>query len=174
MSDGRPFGDERAGIERIVIWVVTLAVVAGTVGSVVYLAEDVRRDAPDSDFDVSFDEETRTVAVEHAGGEAITDRVTERLAVVVVDESAGSTTDVTWASDADGPFNRGAGYPVSPGDSLTIDDPTVDADGDENFHDADASVGFPLESGDSVRVVWSGDRQGGTAQNVTLANETLG
>lgn len=167
--------DERAiSLERPVVWLVVLVAVAAIVGSVVVLSEDVRRDAPDTEFAVSFDGETRTVMVEHAGGDTITDRVTEELAVVVVDQSAGTSSRVVWASDSDGPTKRGMGYPVEQGDALTIDDPTVDADGDENFHDADASVGFQLESGDTVRVVWTGSRHGGPAQNVTLADATIG
>jgi len=171
---GTVTGDTRGGVERGVVWLVALGVVAAITGSVVYYAEDVRRDAPDAEFDVSFDEETRTVTVEHAGGDAVTDRVTRRLTVVVADESAGTNETVLWAGDTPGPTERGVGYPVSAGDRLTVDDPTVDADGDENFHDATASVGFHLADGDSVRVVWTGNRQGGPVQSVTLANETLG
>lgn len=177
MTHPRPTlaGDQRAlRLERPVAWLVTLVVVAAVVGSVVLYAEDVRRTSPDADFAVSFDEETRTVAVEHAGGQAITDRTTERLTVVLVDESAGTTSTVTWASDTRGPTSRGTGYPVVPGDAIEIDDPTVDADGDENVFDADATVGFALEAGDTVRVVWTGNRQGGDARTVVLANATLG
>jgi len=165
--------DERAGVERVAVWLVTLAVVAAVVASVVYLAEDVRRPTPDADFDVSFGADTHTVTVEHAGPEPITDRVTRELVVEVVDEDAG-TTAVTWVSDVPGPTSRGLDYPVEPGDALTVDDPTVDADGDGDFHDADRSVGTPLDAGDTVRVVWTGNRQGGTARTVTLANATLG
>jgi hypothetical protein len=167
-------GDTRAGIERVVVWLVALAVVAAIAGSVLYLADDLRRDAPDTDFSVSFDEETRTVTVTHAGGDAITDRVTERLAVVLEDESTGATANVTWVRDTRGPTTTGFGYPVSQGETLTVDDPTVDADGDGNFHDADRSVGLHLAENDTVRVVWTGNRQGGPARTVTLANATLG
>ena len=165
--------DRRAGVERGVVWLLALAIVAGTVGSVFYVAEDLRRDSPDADFDISFDEETRTVTVEHAGGDPITDRVTDRLTVELVDADGPTSETVTWASDVQGPTDRGTGYPVAPGDAIAVDDPTVDANDDGNFHDADASVGFPLGGGDEVRVVWDGNRQGGPTRTVTLANVTI-
>lgn len=165
--------DTRARIERVAIWVLTLAVLAGIVGSVVFFAEDLRRDEPEADFAVSFDEETRTVTVEHAGGEAITDRVTERLVVEIVDADGPTTATVPWATDIAGPTSRGTGYPVDRGDALTIDDPAFDTDDDGNYHDAEASVGFHLASDDTVRVVWVGNRRGGPTRTVALAEVTL-
>lgn len=165
-------GDERGGVERWVVWLVALAVVGGLVGSVVYLDDELRRDSPGADFSTSFDAETGTMTVEHAGGDAITDRTTERLSVVVLDGSAGTSESVVWVSDSPGTTERGAGYPIRPADSLTIDDPSVDSDGDGSYLDAERSVGFYLESGDSVRVVWTGSMRG-TTQTVTLANATL-
>jgi len=170
----RLHGDTRGGVERVAVWLVALAVVAGTVGSVAYLADDVRRDTPDAAFAVSFDGDTHTVTVEHAGGDAITDRVTRRLSVVVADADGPTAAKVAWARDAPGPVTRGEGYPVRPGETLTVDDPAVDADGDGSSHDADATVGFRLGANDSVRVVWEGARRGGTVRTVTLANATLG
>ncbi|MFC7142432.1 hypothetical protein ACFQMA_21665 [Halosimplex aquaticum] len=49
----------------------------------------------------------------------------------------------------------------------------MDADGDENYLDAERSVGFYLEQGDRVRVVWTGSMRGDT-RTVTIANATLG
>ena len=168
-------GDERGlALERAAVWLLTLALVAAVAGSVVLVADEVRRTTPETGFSVSFDNETRTVTVAHAGGDPTTDRVTRQLAVVLVDESADTTSTVVWASDDPGPTDRGTGYPVEPGDTLTIDDPTVDADGDENFHDAAATVGFHIATDDTVRVVWTGNRQGGQARTVTLANATVG
>lgn len=174
MTDTRGLlADTRAGLERAAVWLVTLAVLAGVVGSVVYVAEDVRREVPDTDFEVVFDEETRTVTVEHAGGDPITDRVTERLVVEVVDADGETTATAVWASDIQGPTSRGTGYPVEEGDALAVDDPAVDANDDGNFHDADASVGIRLSAGDTVRVVWTGNRQGGPTRTVTLAEATV-
>lgn len=165
--------DERAlGVERPAVWLVALVAVAAIAGSVALYAEDVRRETPDAGFDVAFDEETRTVTVEHAGGDAVADRTTEELAVVLVDATGETTERVVWVSDAEGPTKRGAGYPVRTGDAIAVDDPRVDADGDGNYHDADATVGFYLEAGDEVRVVWTGARRGPT-RTVTLANATL-
>jgi hypothetical protein len=165
-------GDERGGVERWVVWLVAVAVVVGLVGSVVYLDDELRRDSPGADFSVSFDAEAGSVTVEHAGGGAIADRTTERLSVVVSDSSAGTSAEVVWVSDSAGLSKRGTEYPVAPGNSLTVDDPSVDSNGDGNYLDAERSVGFYLESGDSVRVVWAGS-MGGTERTVTLANATL-
>jgi hypothetical protein len=174
MTDTRGLlADTRAGVERAAVWLVTLAVLAAVVGSVVYVAEDVRREVPDTDFAVSFDGETRTVTVEHDGGEPITDRVTERLVVEVADADGPTTETITWAADIQGPTSRGTGYPVEEGDALAVDDPAVDANEDGNFHDADASVGIRLSESDTVRVVWTGNRQGGPTRTVTLAEATL-
>ncbi|QPV62364.1 hypothetical protein I7X12_16715 [Halosimplex litoreum] len=171
-GSSRLVGDERGGVERWVVWLVALAVVGGLVGSVVYLDDELRRDSPGADFSVSFDSQTGTMTVEHAGGDPIVDRTTERLSLVVLDGSTGTTEEVVWVSDAPGATKRGVGYPVRPGDSLTIDDPRVDSDGDGSYLDAERSVGVYLESGDSVRVVWTGSMRG-TTQTVTLANATL-
>ncbi|MFC7195592.1 hypothetical protein ACFQL4_14770 [Halosimplex aquaticum] len=122
---------------------------------------------------MSFDNETGTLTVRHAGGDSIVDRTTQRLSVVAVDTTTGSTQEVVWASDSAGPSKRGPGYPIARGDSLTVDDPSVDADGDENYLDAERSVGFYLEQGDRVRVVWTGSMRGDT-RTVTIANATLG
>ncbi|MEF8851097.1 MAG: hypothetical protein V5A44_12585 [Haloarculaceae archaeon] len=174
MTPGRRFADERGGLQRPVVWLVVLVVAAAAAGSVVLFADEVRRDVPNSEFAVSFDEETRTVTAEHAGGQAITDRTTRRLVLVFEDASAGTTSRVVWVSDVGGPIKRGFDYPVEAGDSFSVDDPTVDADGDENVLDADGSVGFSFDSGDTVRVVWTGSRLGGSARTVTLANATIG
>ncbi|QLH84388.1 hypothetical protein [Halosimplex pelagicum] len=165
-------GDERGGVERWVVWLVALAVVGGLVGSVVYLDDELRRDSPGADFSVSFDADAGALTVEHAGGDAITDRTTERLSVAVLDGSTGTSEEVVWVSDSPSATKRGVGYPVRPGDSLTVDDPSVDSNGDGSYLDAERSVGFYLESGDSVRVVWTGSMRG-TTQTVTLANATL-
>jgi hypothetical protein len=174
MTPGRWFTDERGGLQRSVIWLVVLAVAAAAAGSVVLFADDVRRDVPDSEFAFSFDEETQTVTVEHAGGQAITDRTTQRLVLVLEDASAGTTSRVVWVSDVGGPIERGFDYPVEAGDAFSVDDPTVDADGDENVLDADGSVGFSFDAGDTVRVVWTGSRFGGSVRTVTLASATVG
>jgi hypothetical protein len=173
MTPRRAGTDERAGLQRPVIWLVVLVVAAGAAGSVVVFADDVRRDVPDSEFAFDFDSETATVTVEHAGGQAITDRTTKNLTLEFVDVSANTTSRVVWVSDVGGPLERGFDYPVEAGDSLSVDDPTVDANDDENVLDADGSVGFAFESGDEVRVVWTGSRFGGGVRTVTLANATI-
>jgi len=173
MTSRRAGTDERAGLQRPVIWLVVLVVAAGAAGSVMMFADDVRRDVPNSEFAFDFDSETATVTVEHSGGQAITDRTTKDLTLVFEDVNAGTTSRVVWISDVGGPIERGSGYPVEDGDALSVDDPTVDSNGDENVLDAEGSVGFAFESGDEVRVVWTGSRFGGGVRTVTLANATI-
>lgn len=168
-------GNSRAlAVERWVVWLLVLALTVSVVGSVVYFADEFRADNPEADFSVAFDAEAGMLTVEHVGGDSISDRTTRQLSVVVVDGNTGNTESVAWVRDRDGPTKRGAGYPVRSGDSLTVDDPRVDSNGDENYLDGDRSVGFYLADGDSVRVVWTGSMRGGEVRSVTLANETLG
>jgi len=76
-----------------------------------------------------------------------------------------------WATDSDG-------LPVTEGDSITVDDPRTDSDGDGGFLDGDVSVGFVFDSGDTVEVVWTGrilgtpEEQSSTLGTVTVTNET--
>jgi hypothetical protein len=174
MTPRRAGTDERAGLQRPVVWLVVLVVAAAAAGSVVLYADDVRRDVPNSEFVFDFDAETATVTVEHAGGQSITDRTTTNLTLVFEDVSAGTTSRVVWVSDVGGPIKRGFGYPIEDGDSLSVDDPTVDSNGDESVFDADATVGFAFAPEDEVRVVWTGSRYGGPDQTVALANATVG
>jgi hypothetical protein len=175
----RQRGDSSAGAraaldaEYVVVWLVALVVVAGITGAVVAYGDDVRQTTPDSAFVVSFDEDARTLTVAHNGGDAIRDRSTHRLSVVVTDADADVTDRVVWAADETWYADRGSGFPVSEGDSLRIDDPTVDSDGDGNLHDADGTVGFELDANDTVAVEWEGDRRGGKQTTETLLNATL-
>ncbi|MFB6140602.1 MAG: hypothetical protein ABEJ26_09235 [Halosimplex sp.] len=168
-----PIDDERGGVERWVIWLVVLAITVAVVGSVLYFGDELRRDSPGAEFSVSFDAEAGALTVEHAGGDSIVDRTTRSLSVVVLDRSTGNSEEVVWVSDPGGPVKRGGAYPVREGDTLTVDDPSVDSNGDGSYLDAERSVGFYLESGDSVRVVWTGSMRG-EVRSVTLANATLG
>jgi len=174
MADRRRDADRGLlDVEYLVVWLVALVVVAGVGGAVVEYGDDVRDSTPDSEFAVSLDQQSWTVTVTHAGGDAVLDRTTHRLSVVLVDASNGTTERFDWARD-DRPFaDRGSGYPVTEGDTLVIDDPSVDSDGDANYHDAAASVGFHLATDDRVRVEWRGVRRGGKTTTLTLLNATL-
>ena len=166
--------DRRAGVERVVVWFVALAVVAAIVGSVVYLADDIRRETPDSEFSVSLDGETGTLTVEHAGDDPVRDRATTWLRVVVVDGETNASATIQWAGDDTPVSRRGTGFPVNSGDSVQIDDVTADSDGDGSVNDAAATVGFPLSPGDQVGVRWRGAKRSGAQRTVTLTNATLG
>jgi len=174
MTSRRAGTDERAGLQRPVIWLVVLVVAAAAAGSVVLYADEVRRDTPNSEFEFAFDSGTATVTVEHVGGQAITDRTTKNLTLEFVDVSANTTSRVVWVSDVGGPIERGYGYPIQAGYSLSVDDPTIDSNGDENVLDAQGSVGFVFAPEDEIRVVWTGSRFGGSVRTVTLANATVG
>jgi len=173
MADPRRGDRALLDVEYLVVWLVALVVVAGVGVAVVQYGDDVRETTADSDFSASLDRGTWTVTVTHAGGDPVVDRTTHRLSVVLVDASNDTTERVDWARDGTGFSDRGSGYPVTAGDTLAIDDPSADADGDGSYHDADATVGFHLETGDAVRVEWRGVRRGGQTTTLTLLNATL-
>jgi len=165
--------DARAGvtIERIFVWGAAVLAVAALAGLVVGPGADFRTAAPSADFEGSYDNATGTVTVTHAGGDDLTRGSTQSVAVVVTDADNDTTTRLLWA-------NESRGLPVSEGDSFAIDDPSVDADGDGDYLDADGSVGFYLESGDTVDVVWVGRLTGApetrteTLETMTVGNAT--
>jgi len=162
--------DARAAVtvERIAVWGVAVLVVAALAVLVVGPGADLRTAAPAADFEGSYDESTGTVTVTHAGGDSLTGGATQSVAVVVIDADNGTTTRLPWA-------NESSGLPVAEGDTFTVDDPRVDADGDGNYLDADGSVGFYLEPGDTVEVVWTGRLTGAPeTRTATLDTITVG
>ncbi|MDS0258034.1 type IV pilin N-terminal domain-containing protein [Haloarcula sp. S1CR25-12] len=158
--------DARAAVtvERIAVWGVAVLAVAGFVALAVGPGAQFRTATPTADFEATYDNSTGAVTVSHAGGDDLTG---ESVAVVVTDADGGTTTRLLWAN--------GSTLPVTEGDSVTVDDPRVDTDGDGNYLDADGSVGFYLEPGDTVDVVWTGRRLGAPAtQTETIGTVTLG
>ena len=161
--------DERAGltIERIAVWGAAVLVVAALAGLVVGPGAEFRTAAPAADFAGSYDNATGTVTVTHAGGDELTG---EAVALVVTDADTDSTSRLLWANEST--------FPVTEGDSFSVDDPRVDANDDGNYLDADGSVGFYLEPGDTVDVVWTGRLTGApetrteTLETITVGNAT--
>jgi hypothetical protein len=65
--------------------------------------------------------------------------------------------------------------PVESGDTVVVDDPRVDSNGDGNYLDGHVSVGFYLDSGDTVAVRWTGRPLGAPGERTTtLDTVTLG
>jgi len=165
--------DARAAVtvERIAVWGVAVLAVAAFAGLVVGPGAEFRTSTPTADFDGRYDDSAGAVTVTHAGGDSLAGGTTQSVALVVTDADNGTTTRLPWATES-------SGLPVSEGDSITVDDPRVDSDGDGNYLDADGSVGFYLEPGDTVDVVWTGrltgapDTQTATLDTVTIGNET--
>jgi len=161
--------DTRGGVtaERIFVWGAAVLVTVALAGLVVGPGADFRTAAPTSEFEGSYDNATGTVTVTHAGGDQLTG---QSVALVVTDVDANTTTRLVWANEST--------LPVAEGDSFAVDDPRVDANGDGNYLDADGSVGFYLESGDTVDVVWTGRLTGApetrteTLETVTVGNAT--
>jgi hypothetical protein len=157
-------------VERVAVWGLAALVVAGLVALVVGPGADLRTASPSVTIDGEFDAEAGTVTLTHAGGDRLTDTSTHELAVVVTDADRNRSTTLTWA---------GAGQlPVESGETFVVDDPRVDSDGDGNYLDGDASVGFFLDSGDTATVRWTGRPLGAPSERtttlgtVTLSNET--
>lgn len=155
--------------ERIAVWGLAALALAGLAALVVGPGADLRTAAPSATIDGQFDAEAGTVTLTYAG-DTLTDTATRELALVVTDADRNATTRLTWADESQ--------LPVGGGDTVTVDDPRVDADGDGNYLDGDASVGFYLEPGDTVALRWTGrpigapSEQTTTLDTVTLSNET--
>ncbi|NLV11165.1 type IV pilin [Halomicrobium mukohataei] len=151
------------GVERVAVWlaagvavaVVVLAVSASGAGIV---------DPPTASFDGSYDADTHSVTITHAGGDAVS---AAQLSLVVTDEAGTNVATVNWSEDGS--------ERLAPGGTLSLDDPTIDADGDGDYFDADRTVGFPLTAGVTVEVRWTGRPLGAAGvQTVTLDTYEVG
>ena len=165
----RGTSDARGGVtvERIAVWGAAALAVAALVVLAVGAGAEFRTATPEAQFAGSYDAETGALTVTHAGGDGLTDRNTDSVALAVTDADTDATTRVLWANESS--------LPVTEGDAFTVDDPTVDSNGDDNYLDADGSVGFYLEPGDTVEVVWTGRRLGAPeTQTETLETLTVG
>jgi len=164
--------DARAAalVERIAVWGAAVLVAVALAGLVVGPGADFRTAAPSADFEGSYDNATGTVTVTHAGGDNLAGGSTQSVALLVTDADTDSTTRLLWANEST--------LPVTASDSFAVDDPSVDADDDGNYLDADGSVGFYLEPGDTVEVVWTGRLTGApetrteTLETITIGNAT--
>ncbi|MBX0293674.1 hypothetical protein [Haloarcula nitratireducens] len=168
MSTDTPSGTRGVvTVERIAVWGVALLAVAGVVAVIAGPGADLRMAAPGVTVDGSYDADAGAVTVTLAGDDRLTSTSTNELAVVVTDASRNETTRLVWAD--------GGELPVGAGDSFTVDDPSVDSDGNGNYLDGDGSVGFYLESGDAVDVVWTGRLVGAPDERTdTLGTVTIG
>jgi FlaG/FlaF family flagellin (archaellin) len=166
----RPDARGAVTVERVAAWLLAVAAMAALAGLVVGPGADYRTATPSVEVEGSYNTATGTVTLTHAGGDELTSRSTTRLAVHVTDADTDATTRLTWATESS--------LPVSEGVSFTVDDPRVDSNGDGDYLDADRSVGFYLEPGDTVEIVWTGrligapEAQTETLDTVTLGNET--
>jgi len=151
------------GIERVAVWALAVAtVVAVTV--VVGASGGGLAGPPSTSFDGTFDADSKTVTIAHAGGDSLT---AGRVTLVVTNASGTSSANVTWIGDD--------GDRIEEDDTITVDDPTVDADGDGNYFDADHTVGFPLTPGGTVEVRWTGRPLGASGERtVTLDSYEVG
>ncbi|MDQ2071231.1 hypothetical protein ACODNH_13220 [Haloarcula sp. NS06] len=157
-------------VERVAVWGLAALAVVGLVALVAGPGADLRTASPSVTIDAQFDAEAGAVTLTHTGGDRLTDTSTHALALVVTDADRNRSTTLTWAEAAQ--------LPVASGDSVIVDDPRVDSNGDGNYLDGDVSVGFHLDSGDTVAVRWTGrplgapDERTATLDTVTLGNKT--
>jgi Protein of unknown function (DUF1628). len=157
--------------ERVVVWALAVLAFAALAALVVGPAAEYRTATPTVAIEGSYDAGTGTVTVTHAGGDELTDRSTNQLALVATDADRNTTTRLTWATES-------SRLPVTEGDAITVDDPRVDSDDDGNYLDGDRSVGFVFDSGDTIAVVWTGrligtpGEQTTTVGTVTVENTT--
>lgn len=147
------------GVERVAAWVVAALAVALVVTAVAANGGGVVS-APAASFEGSYDAANGSVTIAHAGGATVD---AERLTLVVAD--GNQSADVTWT---------GADR-VGQGAAVTVDDPTVDGDGDGDYFDADVTVGFALSGDATVTIRWTGRPLGAAgSQTVTLDTVELG
>ena len=166
--------DERGAfrVERPVAWLLVILAIGFAVAIATGPGTTLATNAPDASFEGTFDSETNILRVEHAGGDAIRRGSTSTIVVTIADGQTGSRATVTWVADGDG---GGATFPITSGDAITVDDPRIDSDGDGTVFDAHATVGFGLDEGDQVRVVWRGRPPGAPSSlNRTLASFPIG
>ncbi|QIO22332.1 hypothetical protein [Haloarcula sp. JP-L23] len=155
-------------VERVAVWLLAALAIAGLAALVAGPGADLRTATPSVDVQGTYDVEAGSITVSHTGGDRLTATSTTELAVVVTDADRNATTTLLWADEA-------SEFPVTTGDSVTVDDPRVDSDGDGDYLDGDGSVGFYLESGDTVAVVWTGRLVGApNERTATLGTVTVG
>lgn len=151
------------GVERVAIWVVALLAVAVVV-LVVGSTGAGLLEPPSAAFGGSYEADANTVTITHVGGDGL---AAGRVALIVTNASGTSSANLTWIDEG--------GDRLSVGADVTIDDPTVDADGDGNYFDADRTVGFPLTPGATVEVRWTGRPLGASGERtVTLDTYEVG
>ncbi|AUG46501.1 hypothetical protein BVU17_02825 [Haloarcula taiwanensis] len=157
-------------VERVAVWGLAALAVVGLVALVVGPGADLRTASPSVTIEGEFDAEAGAVTLTHTGGDRLTDTSTHALELVVTDADQNRSITLTWA----GPDQ----LPVDSSDTVVVDDPRVDSNGDGNYLDGDVSVGFYLDAGDTVAVRWTGRPLGAPAERtttldtVTLGNET--
>lgn len=143
-------GVDDRGLNSQIAVVLMLAVVVVAAGATALFGFDIagvvgNEPAPQASFSFSYDAEDGVVAVEHGGGATISDRVADRLSVVVVADGA-TTATYAWAN--------GSSFAVGSGDRFVLNSTASTRQGNATHR-----PGF--EAGDRVQVKWvstSGDR----------------
>jgi flagellin-like protein len=156
----------------VVIVVAVTVILASTVGAFVFGYTDIVSDtAPQADFTFDWDQNPRTLTIEHAAGDEYTARNTDRLHVVITDEDETGQNDYLRASDDWANASNGA-FPVSSGDTFVITGEQGGGDLDvevagTNSEDFDDEIHEP-EVGDVVKVYWYGDDQSFVVAKYTI------
>lgn len=100
--------------------------------------DDLAFQGPTTEVDVTTYTAENVVEVTHVGGDILTEEWT--LSVTAVASTADDEATTRYAL-----ANRSEGLPLEPGDSVRIEDVTID--------------GESLSSGDTVRIVWRGHQR---------------
>lgn len=103
--------------------------------------------APATSFNISYAAETSDLKVTQTGGDTLPAERTDAPLVRLYTTDSQVVRNYTWT-------DVGGQYPVRIGDSVTVQNPTVD--------------GRPLADGDVVRVIWSGTRGAPTPITVLM------
>ena len=158
----------------VVVVVAVTVILASTVGAFVFGYTDVVGDtAPQADFTFDWEENTRTLTIEHAAGDSFTDGNTERLHVLIEDEDETGKNDYFRASEDWANASNGA-FPVSAGDTFVITgemgggDLDVEASGTNVGDPPGVDQVYEPEVGDVVEVYWYGEDQSYVVAEYTI------
>ncbi|PSP95389.1 type IV pilin [Halobacteriales archaeon QS_4_62_28] len=160
MADLRAFLRAVFGVERVAAWLVAGAALALVLTVATATGGSLLLGPPAATFDGTYDASENAVTITHAGGDRIT---AGEVTLAITNATGDQTTTVVWTRASDDPLGEG--------NSVTVDDPTVDSDGDGNYFDGDRTVEFPVTEGATVTINWTG-RPFGAPEATTVTLDT--
>lgn len=91
--------------------------------------------SPATSFNITYSEESDDLIVTHSGGDTLPAERTDSLYIRIYAANSEAVRNYTWT-------NSGGKYPIQEGDSVTVQNPSVD--------------NRSVTDGDTIRVIWRG------------------